>query len=103
MYYIIEALSRLTNESQQRIGTKMYVILKSSLTTIYSKYSCTSLWRVLIDHIYRYDPGDVAVIHPYAPPDAVDTLLKLQDWDDTADDSFNIERNMFGMHNSLPP
>jgi sulfite reductase alpha subunit-like flavoprotein len=57
--------------------------------------------RVLVDNIYRYDPGDVAVIHPHAPADEVDTLLNLQDWGDTADDSFNIERNMSGMGDTL--
>jgi sulfite reductase alpha subunit-like flavoprotein len=48
-------------------------------------------------NFYSYDPGDVAVIHPFASADEVDSFLKLQDWDDIADDSFNIEKNMTGL------
>ena len=86
------------NESQRKIGTKTCVILKLRLITIYSEFILISLLGIHIVNIYRYDPGDVAVIHPYASADEVDSFLKLQDWDDIADDAFDIERIMAGAH-----
>ena len=92
----IEASSELMNELQRKIGTKMCVILKWSSITIYSGSIHIIFCRIRLHSIYSYDPGDVAVIHPYASADEVDTFLKLQDWDDIADDAFDIKRNMTG-------
>ena len=46
--------------------------------------------------IYRYDPGDVAVIHPVASFTDVQTFLSLMGWGDISDIPFSIEQNMFG-------
>jgi len=45
----------------------------------------------------RYNPGDVAIVHPYASIRDVESFLKLLGWEDEADDAFEIEHSMFGM------
>lgn len=46
--------------------------------------------------IYRYDPGDVAVIHPIASFTDVETFLGVMGWEDIADVPFALEQKMFG-------
>ncbi|KAG5643125.1 hypothetical protein DXG03_001551 [Asterophora parasitica] len=42
----------------------------------------------------RYDPGDVALIHPVAPPKDIQDFLELMHWDDVADTPITITRTM---------
>ncbi|KAF5375384.1 hypothetical protein D9615_007966 [Tricholomella constricta] len=42
----------------------------------------------------RYDPGDVALIHPIAPPAEIQDFLELMYWDDIADTPITITRAM---------
>ncbi|KAF6749571.1 hypothetical protein DFP72DRAFT_539431 [Ephemerocybe angulata] len=41
----------------------------------------------------KYDPGDVAVIHPIAEPDDVQSFLEIVNWLDKADTPFIIRRH----------
>ncbi|KAG6878057.1 hypothetical protein C0993_000380 [Termitomyces sp. T159_Od127] len=42
----------------------------------------------------KYNPGDVALIHPVAPPSEVQDFLELLHWDDVADKPITITRTM---------
>lgn len=44
----------------------------------------------------KYEPGDVAVIHPIAESGDVQSLLELVQWSDKADTPFRIRRNVEG-------
>jgi sulfite reductase alpha subunit-like flavoprotein len=44
----------------------------------------------------RYNPGDVAVIHPSAAASEVDSFLVTMGWANVADDFFTIEHIMLG-------
>ena len=44
-----------------------------------------------------YAPGDVAVIHPIASPNEIETFLNMMNWGNIADGPFEIERAMQGM------
>jgi sulfite reductase alpha subunit-like flavoprotein len=45
---------------------------------------------------FRYNPGDVAVIHPFATASEVDSFLVTMGWANVADDFFTIEHAMLG-------
>jgi hypothetical protein len=45
---------------------------------------------------FRYNPGDVAVIHPFAAASEVDSFLVTMGWANVADDFFTIEHTMLG-------
>ncbi|KAG7087387.1 hypothetical protein E1B28_013358 [Marasmius oreades] len=38
----------------------------------------------------RYSPGDVAVVHPVAPPEQVEDFMSSMGWEDISDDHFEI-------------
>ncbi|KAJ2934640.1 hypothetical protein H1R20_g2466, partial [Candolleomyces eurysporus] len=44
----------------------------------------------------KYDPGDVAVIHPIAEAEDVQSFLDLMKWSDRADTPLTIRRNVTG-------
>lgn len=45
----------------------------------------------------KYDPGDVAIIHPVATNDDVDSFLEIVRWSDRADVPCVIRRHVEGM------
>lgn len=45
----------------------------------------------------RYNPGDVAVIHPEASPAEVESFLISMGWINSADLPFTIEHTMLGV------
>jgi hypothetical protein len=47
----------------------------------------------------RYNPGDVAVVHPLAAVSEVDLFLVTMGWENLADDMFTVEHTMLGMTN----
>lgn len=54
---------------------------------------------MVIDQLhYRYDPGDVAVIHPEAMPQDVETLLSCIGYAHTADDPMEIRHILLGVY-----
>ena len=50
----------------------------------------TSLGIWIAERIKRYEPGDVAVIHPVASVTDVDALLDALGWQDVADERCEI-------------
>ena len=46
--------------------------------------------------MYRYDPGDVAIIHPVASLTDLQAFLRVTGWEDIADVPFAVEQRMFG-------
>jgi hypothetical protein len=49
----------------------------------------------------RYNPGDVAVVHPFAAVSEVDLFLVTMGWENLADDMFTVEHTMLGMTNQV--
>ena len=45
----------------------------------------------------RYNPGDVAVIHPSASDSDTNAFLTMMKWDGETDNPFEIKQSMFGM------
>ncbi|KAG6850389.1 hypothetical protein H0H93_013944 [Arthromyces matolae] len=42
----------------------------------------------------RYNPGDVALIHPVAPPSEVQDILEILNWEEFADEAITITQTM---------
>ena len=42
----------------------------------------------------RYDPGDVALVHPAAPPSLVEACIKTIGWENFADDPIKIQQTL---------
>jgi hypothetical protein len=57
-----------------------------------SRYST----RFIVLLIFRYEPGDVAIIHPYASDEEVFAFLSTMHWEDFADEPLSIEQSMYG-------
>lgn len=53
---------------------------------------------ILSDYSCRYEPGDVAVIHPEAMPADVESFLACIGFVNTADDPIEIEHILEGAH-----
>lgn len=54
--------------------------------------------------IGRYEPGDVAVIHPEASSSDVDAFLACMGWEDEADRPFWVVHEMKGASSvQIPP
>lgn len=51
---------------------------------------------------YRYEPGDVAVIHPEALPGDVESLLTCIGYANTADDPIQIHHTLEGTYTAFP-
>jgi sulfite reductase alpha subunit-like flavoprotein len=49
-----------------------------------------------VEDAVKYEPGDVAVIHPIAEADDVQSFLDLMKWSDRADAPLAIRRNVTG-------
>ena len=51
---------------------------------------------------HRYNPGDVAVIHPFAAASEVDSFLVTMGWANIADDLFTVKHTMLGVTDLFP-
>lgn len=70
-------------------------------------YVQASMQRQYSDHFGRYNPGDVAIIHPEASPADVESFLIAMGWANSADVPYTVEHTMLGMytfsHNTPTP
>ncbi|KAJ3507247.1 hypothetical protein NLJ89_g6413 [Agrocybe chaxingu] len=58
-------------------------------------YQDVRLFEFSFEEDISYSPGDVAVIHPSASSKDVDGFLETMEWDEEADEPFEIEQVMF--------
>lgn len=49
----------------------------------------------------RYDPGDIAVIHPEAAPADVETFLASIGYSNIADEPITIRHSLSGLHSFI--
>jgi Sulfite reductase, alpha subunit (flavoprotein) len=58
---------------------------------------CAGL-RNSADNLNRFEPGDVAVIHPEASSEDIETFLSSMGWGNVADSPFTIKHTMQGAY-----
>ncbi|KAF5329710.1 hypothetical protein D9619_009156 [Psilocybe cf. subviscida] len=63
-------------------------------------YQDVRLFEFDVEDDIQYEPGDVAIINPYASDDDVSAFLSTMHWEDAADEPLSIEQSMYDQ--SLP-